>query len=292
MKLNRLGIPAVFIAAVGFGLFCGNGKETSAAPDAGTASPSIVITGITRPSKELKLAFAAPGLVSDVAVKEGDLVGEKQILASQDSRQDVFALKSMQSEADSIEKITYSIADRDLKVVKAKRTVELFQKSAASQSETEEADLAVKLAEAQIALAKLEHDQKIDDASKQAVKVEQMQIASPIKGIVEKLNVGPGEMADPQSRDGAIVVGQWDPLWLEVHLPSSQASQLKMGDSLGVSYDGTKWEIAKIIYFEKVDAASDTEMVRMEMANPGNERLPGLHMQVKLPENVTAVAAN
>jgi hypothetical protein len=38
-----------------------------------------------------------------------------------------------------------------------------------------------------------------------------------------------------------------------------------------------------------VDAASDTEMVRMELANPGNAKPAGLHMQVKLPENVAAL---
>jgi multidrug resistance efflux pump len=154
----------------------------------------------------------------------------------------------------------------------------------------DQALLDVDLANAQIALAVLEHHQKGFDRDKEKVKIDQMQINSPINGIVEKINVGPGEMADPQSRDGAIVVGQWDPLWLEVHLPSSQASQLKLGDKLQVKYDGADWQAAKIIYFEKVDAASDTEMVRMELANPNNARLPGLHMQVRLPQNVTAVA--
>jgi multidrug efflux pump subunit AcrA (membrane-fusion protein) len=250
---------------------------------------SVTTTGITKPSQELKLSFAGPGLVSDVSVKEGDAVEEKQVLASQDSRQDELALKSLQSDADSMDKIIYSKADHELKIVKAKRTKELFDKDAASVSEVEEADLAVKLAEAQINLAQQEHDKAGFDAAKQAVKVEQMKMRSPIKGIVEKINIGPGEMADPQSRDGAIVVGQWDPLWLEVHLPSSQAAQLKLNQDLAVKYDGGEWQTARIIYFEKVDAASDTEMVRMELANPGNAKPAGLHMQVKLPENVAAL---
>jgi hypothetical protein len=87
-------------------------------------------------------------------------------------------------------------------------------------------------------------------------------------------------------------VGQWDPLWLEVHLPSSQAAQLKLNQELPVRYDGGEWQQAKIIFFEKVDAASDTEMVRLELANPNNAKQPGLHMQIKLPDSVSAVAAN
>jgi len=71
----------------------------------------IVAIGITKPSNERKLPFPTPGLVSDVAVKEGDAVKKGQILASQDSRQDEFTLKSDEREANSEEKITYSKAD-------------------------------------------------------------------------------------------------------------------------------------------------------------------------------------
>jgi multidrug efflux pump subunit AcrA (membrane-fusion protein) len=157
----------------------------------------------------------------------------------------------------------------------------------------EEAELAVKLAAAQIALAQLEHDQKGWDAEKEKAKIDQMKITSPLDGIVEKINIGAGEMADPQSKDGSIIVGQWNPLWLEAHLPSAQAAQLKLNQELPVKYDGDdKWQTAKIIFFEKVDAASDTEMVRLELANPNSSKLPGLHMQIKLPENVTSVAAS
>jgi multidrug efflux pump subunit AcrA (membrane-fusion protein) len=292
MKIAQHSLRVSAALAVVSGLVLLSQSARKSIADPAVSANTVIATGITRPSQELKLAFAAPGIVSDVPVKEGDLVNIKQVLASQDSRQEVWALKSLQSKADSMDKINYSIADRDSKLVEDKRKNDLFLKHAASQAEVDEADLAVKLAEAQINLAKQEHDTDGYDAQKEAVKIEQMQIVSPVKGIVEKINVGPGEMADPQSRDGAIVVGVWDPLWLEVHLPSAQAAQLKMGDPLAVRYDGGEWQTAKIIYFEKVDAASDTEMVRMELPNPGNQKPAGLHMQVKLPDSVTAVAAS
>jgi multidrug efflux pump subunit AcrA (membrane-fusion protein) len=264
-----------------------------AALSANDVSPTTtIVTGITRPSEERKLTFAAPGLVSDVAVKDGDVVKKGQLLASQDDRQEQFTLKSYVREASSDDKIAYSKSDLASKELVYKRKKAEFEADrAASQSEVDEAELAVKLANAQIALAELEHDQKGWDAEKQKVKIEQMHIASPLDGIVEKINIGAGEMADPQVRDGAIIVGQWDPLWLEVHLPSGQAAQLKLNQQLSVRYDGGDWQPAKIIFFEKVDAASDTEMVRLELPNPNSSKLPGLHMQVKLPETVSAVAA-
>jgi multidrug efflux pump subunit AcrA (membrane-fusion protein) len=281
--LTLLGCAALLVSA------------TSAVRSADDATPTtpVVVTGITKPSEERRLSFGGPGLVADVSVKEGDTVTKKQILASQDSRQEEFALKSDEREANSQEKIDYSKADFDLKSVVYKRKLKLLTDfQGASQSEVEEAELAVKLAAAQIALAQLEHDQKGWDADKERAKIDQMKMTSPIDGIVEKINIGAGEMADPQSKDGSILVGQWNPLWLEAHLPSAQASQLKLNQELPVKYDGGDWQTAKIIFFEKVDAASDTEMVRLELANPNSAKLPGLHMQIKLPENVTSVAAS
>jgi RND family efflux transporter MFP subunit len=293
VKFHRLNIHRLAALTLLVGLALVIPLSASSPADEPSPATSVVVTGITKPSKERRLSFASPGLVSDVLVKEGDAIKKGTVLAKQDSRQDEFALKSMLLEANSDDKIVYSKEDLADKQVVLKRKQALFANDrAASQSELEEAELAVKLATAQIALAQIEHDQKGFDSEKEKVKIEQMQIISPIDGIVEKINIGEGEMADPQSRDGSILVGQWDPLWLELHLPSSQASQLKMGQELPAKYDGGQWQTAKIIFFEKVDPASDTEMVRLELANPDSGHLPGLHMQVKLPDSVSAVATN
>ena len=124
------------------------------AADEPAASTSVIATAITKPSEERKLAFAGPGLVSNVAVKEGDIIKKGQVLAAQDTREDEFALKSFEREANSNDKIQYSKDDLAVKQVTQKRKHDLFlQDRAASQSEVEEADLAVKLAVAQIALA-------------------------------------------------------------------------------------------------------------------------------------------
>jgi RND family efflux transporter MFP subunit len=278
---HRRAVSAGLIGALGVILTTGwVSKADEPTPMVGTA--------ITRPSKERQLKFAAPGIVAEVDIKEGDLVKAHQVLAKQDSRQDQQQYLSDKREADSTEKIDYSKADLASKEVDLKRKQELFKDHAASLTEVEQADLAVKLALAQVNLAIMEHDQKGFDAERERIKIEQMTIFSPIDGVIEKLNVGEGEMGDPQSRDGAIVVGLWNPLWLEMHLPSAQAAKLKMNQELQVKYDDGQWQAAKIIFFEKVDAASDTQMVRLELANPNNIT-PGLHMQVKLPD--AAVAA-
>lgn len=255
---------------------------------AATEAPAV--SAISKPSKELKLAFGAPGLVKDVPIREGDHVKVNQVLAQQDDRQDQAAYESAKREAESTAKIDYSIVDKGVKEVQLGRKQILLDKKNASPSEVEEAKLAVDLARTQIDLAKLEHEQKILDARRLEIRLEQMKIVSPIEGIVQKVNIGQGEMADPQNRDGAIVIVRNDPLWVEMHLPTSQALQLKLGDSLPVRYGGEKdWQDGKIIFFApQADAGSDTELVRLEIPNPTG-KASGLRMQVKLPERIAVV---
>ena len=83
------------------------------ANDAPLSPNTIVVTGITKPSEERKLAFALPGVVADVAIKDGDVVKKGQILASQDDRQEQFALKSDAREANSEAKVTSESRDED-----------------------------------------------------------------------------------------------------------------------------------------------------------------------------------
>ena len=232
-----------------------------------------------------KASFGAPGVVMDVKVVEGQMVKKGDILAIQDDRQDQAALESMQLEAKSTAKIDYSVTDRGVKAVQQTRKEKMVSEHVAATSELEEAKLAVNLADAQIELAKVEHRQKELDAKKEAVKIEQERIIAPFDGIVQKLNVEEGEMADPQNREGAITIVKNDPLWVEMHLPTQQALKLQPNQVLQVRYaDKAEWQPAKVILLDpQADAASDTERVRLELSNP-TQQVSGLQVQVKLPD--------
>jgi multidrug efflux pump subunit AcrA (membrane-fusion protein) len=268
----------------------------------GTAAPGAVEPGVvdanTRPAQdhEIKATFALPGLVSEVYVKEGDHVKAGQILAKQDDRQDAAELERIQIEADSMAKIENYQLDQAIKQVQLDRMKKLHDEyHDAASSEVEQAQLDVELAKTQVDLGKLEHEQKKLDAKKQEIKVELMKLVSPIDGIVEKLNINPGEMAsaDPQNHDGSIIVVQNDPLWVEMNLSTAAAMQLQMGQILPVKYSWENaWRTAKIIYFApQADAKSDTQLVRLELDNPSGAT-SGVHMQVKLPEKIAALAAS
>jgi multidrug resistance efflux pump len=170
------------------------------------------------------------------------------------------------------------------------RYEKMAKNSVASQEELREAQLAAALAEIKVQQAQQEQQQKKLQADRQKIKVDLMHLKSPIDGLVEKLNLGLGEVVDPNKPSCTVVKN--DPLWVEIHLPSRQAAELGMGDTLPVQEDGKKlWADAKVIFLSPVaDAASGTRLVRLAMPNPTG--VPsGLQVSVKLPEKLLSASA-
>lgn len=298
-----VAVAGAGLAAAGLGVTRADNGPT-ATPPTPTASPAgqqkELQQAFSRPSDERNLKFAAPGLVLETVVEEGAHVTKGQLLSKQDDRQEQAALHSLRVEADSMAEIEYSRADKADKEVKLKRKQELYANGRlASESEVEEAALAVRLAEAQIKVSEVKHDKAVADADREQIKVDQMQLSSPIDGIVQTINAHGGEMADPQAKDGAVVVVSNDPLWVEMDLPTAAAAKLKVGQELEVGYwnagpNGTgsvaDWRRAKISYFDpKGSASGGTERVRLVLPNAEQQR-SGSEMRVRLPAD--AAAAN
>jgi multidrug efflux pump subunit AcrA (membrane-fusion protein) len=112
-----------------------------------------------------------------------------------------------------------------------------------------------------------------------------MTMASPLNGEVRKVEIGVGEVSDPQKP--SIIVVSNDPLYVEANVPSSIANGLKVGQPMMVRYlEEDAWREAKIKNFDPVANATVGEtLVRLEMPNP-EKRRSGQKMALKLPDNV------
>ncbi|MCS7034367.1 MAG: efflux RND transporter periplasmic adaptor subunit, partial [Phycisphaerae bacterium] len=160
-----------------------------------------------------------------------------------------------------------------------------------SPQEIEEARITMEVAELKVREARQKKQQAQAIYERQATKVELMDLVSLIDGIVEKVNVDAGEMADPQKPEGAISVVKNDPVWVEVALLETwQAARLRPGQELLVRYTIDKpdaWQKARVIYVAPVaDASSAKQAIRLEMPNPEG-RASGLEVEVKLPAELT-----
>jgi RND family efflux transporter MFP subunit len=245
--------------------------------------------GFTQPSKRVTQAFESAGVIREVLVKEGDVVKSGQVIMKQDDRMDRQELEVRRIDAESTVEVDSAQKEFDLRKVQYERKVgtDGGENIGFSKAEIEEALITMQLAELKVAEAKQKNTQAKAVYERQRVKTELMTLPSKIDGIVEKINVDAGEMADPQKPEGAISIVTNDPLWVEIPLLQTwQAARLKPGQELEVRYEIENkpgWHKAKVIYVAPVaDARSGTQAVRLELPNPEN-RASGLDVQVKLP---------
>src|SRR5690606_36933721 len=121
--------------------------------------------------------------------------------------------------------------------------------------------------------------------------LELMRLTSKFDGIVARIDVGLGQIVDPQKP--AMIIVQNDPLWIEFTLPSAEAELLRDQTTMSVRYPNEpEWRNASVILRSPVvDAASDRQLVRLEMENP-QLRPTGLQVEVKLPGAVADAAGS
>jgi multidrug efflux pump subunit AcrA (membrane-fusion protein) len=268
-------------------------RTASAAVGAGAEDTANFATAISYPSEKSQPPFYAPGIIDSILVKEGDRVHKGDLLMTEDMALEKDELAALRVESESTKTVEYAIADHEAKLVERDRLEAAAAKGVASPAELEEAIAQEKTTAVRIDLAKEENQKARFETQKQADKVARMELHSSIDGIVQTLNLHLGSGVDPSKPDGACVIVNNDPLWVEMRLPSIQAAALKLQQKLDVRYlQNDPWQQGTIIYFNPVvDAASDTQVVRLELANP-DQRPSGLHMTVRLPGDVAKLAAN
>jgi cobalt-zinc-cadmium efflux system membrane fusion protein len=247
---------------------------------------------ITQPSERHKLTFPAPGIVLTIPVKEGDAVKQGTVVMQEDDYLELKELEKAKLEAASGAKVEAAEADYNAKKHIYDSKKKTYEQGGANLQEVEDAELDMVLREKQIKVAQEDLDEAKIKAEQEAKKVQDMKLTSPVDGIVEKMEVEIGEMADPQKPDGAVWVVKNDPLFVEIRdLSSAQVAHLHIGDKLQVKYpDETDWHEAAVTFRAPVvDAASDTQLVKLTLPNPTN-RDAGLQIQVQLPPDVAQAA--
>jgi len=254
------------------------------------ATGGTVIQGTTKPFSHNRPGVNIYGTVLKLPVKEGQVVKEGDLLLQQDDRQERAELEKLQLEADSNVRVEAADADLKIKQIQLKRFQELQARGNASASEVEEAQSKAIGADATAKVARLDSEKAKRDAKKQSFKVEQMTIKSPVNGRVEAIEVAVGDVCDPQKP--VMTVVQNDPLKVEFYLPVSQASKLKMGQTLAVRYPNEdKWTEAAVDFKSPfADAASDTQKIGLLMKNPEG-RDSGMQVQVRLPADIGPAAS-
>lgn len=243
-----------------------------------------VEVGITKPAdqKPRELRFKTPGLIKAVSVKEGDVVKADQELMSQDDAEEQNELEILKLDASQF-RVDAAVVNAEAKKAEFDRQKKLRDQQNGSDADFERAQAEWKLSEIQISVEKQDLLGKEAKVKKQQGIMDRMKLRSPMNGIVQSVDVRPGEMVDP-NKPPVITIVNNDPLIVEVNLPTAISLRLKVDQPMRVSYDRKDWKEAKVSFLAPMaDAASGLQTVHLTLPNPdGNAS--GLQIYVELPE--------
>lgn len=227
------------------------------------------IEAITKPSEDVTLSFVRPGQIAGITVKEGDQVNAGQLLVQQEDAAERAQLAQLKAQAEDTLRIRAAEAQLAQKRVDLEKLEHAAKSGAVPQWDVEHARLDVVIAEMSLDLAKFQHQQDIMKYDELYKQLERMQLKTPIAGRVERIWPRQGESVDALAK--VIRVVRIDPLWLDVPVPLKVARGLKLDQEGLVAFPGEDEPVrGRIIHVAAVaDAASDTLLVRVEVANAG-----------------------
>ena len=246
--------------------------------------PAEMIPAITRPSADVTLSFTQPGRIAKIFVKLGDQIKAGDLLVQQDDALEQAQLAQTEALSKNTSQIQAGEASLGQRKVDLKKLVKAAASKAATELEVEHAKLDVKLAELSLEVAKFEHEQDKRKHEAMKIRVENMRLKSPIAGKVEKMEKGQTEIEVGESANALadiIRVVRTDPLWIDAPVPLSVSGLLKSGQTVMVEFPDAKplRVEAKVTYVAAADAASNTLIVRVEVANKTG-RPSGEHVKI------------
>jgi multidrug efflux system membrane fusion protein len=253
-------------------------------PAVAQEAQSAKIEAFTKPNFDAILSFAVPGTIADISVEIGQKVKKGQVLARQEDAVERHRQSQMQAQAENTIKIRAATAQLDQKKVDLERTKTASKEGAATDLEIEYARLDVLTQELTKQMEEFENSQAVMRNNEMKAQLDRMRIVSPCDGVVETRFVEKGQAVDSNTQ--AIRVVNIDPLWIDVPMNVNHTKNLKVGDKMKIKYLNeqggiSEAEITNIA--STVDSASDTQLIRLQMANPG-KRPAGERVEVIVGE--------
>jgi membrane fusion protein (multidrug efflux system) len=218
--------------------------------------PELRAVGTLRAARGADLALDIAGLVTRVNVQSGDEVKEGQVLLQLRDSEDVAQLHQLEAAA-ALAEVTFGRAKQQL-------AVQAISKADYDQSA---ADLKAKQAAVQ----------------QQQVNVAKKQLRAPFAGRAGIVTINPGVYLN--SGTTIVTVQQIDPVFVDLHLPQKNLSELKVGQKVTLkldAYAGKAFEGEISAISPKVDNDTRNVQVEAKVANPDRLLTPGMFADVAI----------
>ena len=225
----------------------------------------------------VEIRSSVDGVIANVHVQRGDLIRKGQPLVDLSSSAERLAVESARYRSVMEGQISSARNRVDYATKKLARATDLQQQNYASAQTRDEAEAERRLAESELQaaienreLAKIEHKRAIEQLGLRTM-------SSPFAGVVVDRMLNPGDLAESGSgRKPVLKVAQIDPLRVDIVVPGSLFGQIKPGMRAVVVPQGTSERYAASVKLvdKLIDAASNTFVARLELANP-KHAIPG-----------------
>jgi RND family efflux transporter MFP subunit len=250
-------------------------------PEAGAF---VEVDGLIEPYMVANVGSSVRGVIDTVDVERGDLVKERQVVATLQSGVEKATMELAQARAEIETLIKSRQAQLQLSVRKKERIEGLYKEEAIAFGDMDEAETEVVLAE--MALQEAKENKRIAGLElKRAIQVlERMIIRSPITGVVVERFLAPGEFVEEQP---ILKIAQIHPLYVEIIVPVELFGSIEVGMQAEVRPEepvGGVYTAKVKIVDQVIDAASGTFGVRLELPNPDYTLPAGLKCKVLFPD--------
>ncbi len=244
--------------------------------------PAEALDGISKSISDVELSFVQPGKIREIMVKEGDLVHIGDILVQQADEVEAIQLKIHKSRSGNMLPIHLAEVDLLQKQKDLENLKRAEAKGAITRWEIDHALLAVDTALLTLKIREFEHNQDVLMLDSLVESIKRLTLVSPLEGIVEEINIEPGETV--QALMGVVRIVRINPLRIDLPVPIDKTIGLTKGQKAIVGFadgDELQGEIVKISSI--ADAAAATLEVTLEVPNP-KERPAGERVTVVFPD--------
>ncbi|MCP5060371.1 MAG: efflux RND transporter periplasmic adaptor subunit [bacterium] len=245
---------------------------------------------LIEPWRSIQLSAPLEGVVSEVLVDRGDRVKKGQVVARLEAALERANVATARSRARALGAVQSTEARESFARKTLERQQFLVSQNVASKQQHEEAQSAMRIAEADARAAREAREQAQLELRQAQRALERRTIRSPIDGVVTKQLVSAGEYVDPPE---ILELVQLDPLRVEVFAPLSLLGRIEQGEPAIVQPEapiGGRFDATVTVIDPVVDPASGTFQVRLELPNPDHVLPAGLRCRVEFGS--TSVAAS
>lgn len=301
IKSSGLILSATLLSIALLVVGCGNKDNTAQAGGAGVPVVTVVkvqtesvptvneLPGRTAPYLISEVRPQVSGIIQHRTFNEGSEVKAGQLLYQIDPAVYQAAYDSANAN------LSRAIATVGAERLKAQRYAELVKIEAVSKQANDEADAALKQAEAEVAAAKAALD-------KARIDLAYTKVVSPIPGRIDRSSVTPGALVTANQASALATVQQLNPIYVDVTQSSAEMLRMQRDLEQGklksagdnsvpvqlVLEDGSIYEKEGKLAFSEVtvDQGTGSVTLRAVFPNTKGKLLPGMYVRARMTQGV------